>query len=363
MTSNMNTNITNLEKIDSKQNSISNIPNIIDNIFENKNIDNKYKKNNNNTINNTNIVNIKQINKNIDININLRTVPENQVAECIYIGKIVNGKRNGKGKLIFPDKSEYEGNFKNNYFDGYGKYKCKSYIYEGNFVEGKMSGKGKYEDFLKETIYEGDFLDDKKNGIGTEKYANDSIYKGEFKNGMKEGKGNLIFRNYKNKGKDLIYTGEFKNNNICGIGEMKISDKKDYYGEWLNNEMNGYGIAHDGNLRHFGYFVHGIKEGFGASFYEDQGFVFLGKWEEDLVSGPSILMSLDVENNNVDSIIEKQNIVGMYRGEIIDIKLGEKDINVFKHSEEYHEMINLFKNKFYPDFLKYFNNKRKKSDN
>ena len=52
-------------------------------------------------------------------------------------------------------------------------------------------------------------------------------------------------------------------------------------------------------------------------------------------------------------MLEKENIVGMYKGEIIDTKLGDRDINTFKNSEEYQEMTNLFKNKFYPDFLKY----------
>ena len=44
-------------------------------------------------------------------------------------------------------------------------------------------------------------------------------------------------------------------------------------------------------------------------------------------------------------------------------KLSEKDINVFKSSEEYHELINLFKSKFYPDYLNCTNKNKKKSDN
>ena len=300
---------------------------------------------------------------------NSNNIPEkvnNTKNESLYLGQIANGKRNGRGKLILPDKSEYEGDFKDNEFDGFGVFKSKSYKYEGNFLEGKKSGKGKYEDLIKKSIYEGDFLEDKKNGFGIEKYNDGSIYKGEFKDGVKEGKGNLILRSSKNKGNDLIYNGEFKNNQICGIGEMKINNKKDYYGEWVNNEMNGYGMAHDGNLRHYGYFSNGIKEGYGASFYEEQGYVFVGKWEEDLVSGPSILLALEPEEKEGEKLLEKENIVGMYKGEIIDMKLGDKDINMFKNSEEYQEMTKLFKEKFYPDYFKYIeekNNKKKKDEN
>jgi hypothetical protein len=332
-------------------------------------IESKKNKENDNSIKNTNDNSNINTSKNIENtttsnNNNLATekpvaIPQPQ-HESLYIGKIANnGKRNGFGKLVLPDESQYEGNFKDNEFDGYGVYKCKSYKYEGNFLQGKKSGKGKLEDLIKNSVYEGEFSEDKKNGYGVEKYEDGSTYKGEFKDGVREGKGNLIIRSKKNKGNDLVYNGEFKNNQICGIGEMKISNKKDYYGEWVNNEMNGYGMAHDGNLRHYGYFSNGIKEGFGASFYEDQGYVFVGKWEEDLVSGPCILMILDFEEKDADKMIEKENIVGMYKGEIIDMKLGDKDINVFKNSEEYQEMTNLFRNKFYPDFLKYIEDKKK----
>ena len=344
-----NTEIKNTEK--KKESNLKGTKNYNNNSFnitnDNSNINTS--KNIENTTNTNNMISEK--------NNNINSVPQN---ESLYIGKIANGKRNGPGKLVLPNDSQYEGNFKDNEFDGFGVFKCKTYKYEGNFLEGKKSGKGKLEDLIKNSIYEGEFSEDKKNGYGIEKYSDGSIYKGEFKNGVKDGKGNLILRTNKNKGNDLIYNGEFKNNQINGIGEMKISNKKDYYGEWTNNEMNGYGMAHDGNLRHYGYFLNGIKEGFGASFYEDQGYVFVGKWEEDLVSGPSILMILDLEEKSVDKMIEKENIVGMYKGEIIDMKLGEKDINMFKNSEDYQEMINLFKNKFYPDFLKYIEGKSSK---
>ena len=360
--------INNINKKDNNQNQVLNIINesaqektteTNKNLLQNSS---KIKKENNN-ISNSNNNSSKNSEKNTSINNAIVEKPViNPKNENIYIGKIAEGKRNGTGQLIYQDGTQYEGNFKDNEFDGYGVYKCKLYIYKGNYISGKMNGKGKYEDLIKKSIYEGDFVDDKKNGYGIEKYSDGSIYKGEFKNDVKEGKGNLILRSYKNKDNDLIYTGEFKNNQICGVGEMKISNKKDYYGEWVNNEMNGYGMAHDNNLRHYGYFSHGIKEGYGASFYEE-GYVFVGKWEDDLVTGPSILMILENKGNNVNKMLENENIVGMYKGEIIDMKLGDKDINMFKNSDEYQEMTNLFKNKFYPDYMKYINDKNNSNNN
>ena len=37
------------------------------------------------------------------------------------------------------------------------------------------------------------------------------------------------------------------------------------------------------------------------------------------------------------------------------MNLCEEDINTFKNSEDYHEMTELYKNKFYPDFIKCIN--------
>ena len=74
-------------------------------------------------------------------------------------------------------------------------------------------------------------------------------------------------------------------------------------------------------------------------------------------------MVLDNKENNADKMLEKENILGMYKGEMIDMKLGDKDINMFKNSDEYQEMTNLFKNKFYPDYLKYIEDKNKNNSN
>ena len=273
-------------------------------------------------------------------------------SERIFIGKYSGGQKNGQGKLLLPNDSQYEGNFKNNEFDGYGVFKSKSYNYYGNYIEGKKKGKGKYEDLIKGSTYNGEFSDDKKNGYGEEKYSDGSIYKGEFKDGLKDGRGILIFKSKDSE--NCIYEGEFKKDQICGKGRYKWNNKKVFFGDWENNEISGYGILLDGPVRHIGYFLHNIKDGFGASFYEEQSYVLIGKWEEDLIEGPAILLPLDKNNNKKinDTIFTKEKIVGMYKGEMINMNLGEEDINTFKNSDDYQEMVYLFKNIFYTDFLK-----------
>ena len=232
-------------------------------------------------------------------------------------------------------------------------FKSKSYNYYGNYMEGKKKGKGKYEDLLTGSIYNGDFSEDKKNGYGEEKYKDGSIYKGEFKNGLREGNGILIL---KSKNKDYyVYKGEFKKDQIWGKGRFKWNNKKEYIGDWENSEISGYGILLDGQVKHIGYFSHNMKEGFGADFYEEQSYVLLGKWKEDLAEGPAIVFTLNKNSNN-EFNLERETIVGMYKGEIINMKLKDEEINTFKNSDDYQEMTDLYKNKFFPDFLKDANN-------
>ena len=218
------------------------------------------------------------------------------------------------------------------------------------------------EDFIIDSEYEGEFKNNMKDGYGEEKYRDGSIYRGEFKEDMKHGKGVFLLQGEGTH----AYEGEFKNDKISGKGKFKWNDKKEYIGDWDNNEICGYGIILEGKMRHIGYFSHNIKEGFGATFYVDQNFVLVGKWENDLIEGPAILYNL-VDNNSNENIFQLNNnnnvnfdisneiIVGMCKGEIINMSLDEEDLFKFKNSKDYQEMIKLFKEKFYPDFQKYMN--------
>lgn len=337
----------NLNNVNGNNNSRPDFNSIINNMHI-KPIENNERVVINNISNNHNISEI-TTNPNATQEKSIITAP----SERIYIGKYSGGQKNGKGKLLLPNESEYEGNFRNNEFDGYGVFKSKSYNYYGSYIGGKKKGKGKYEDLVNGLIYNGDFSDDQKNGYGEESYKDGSIiYKGEYKNGLRNGNGILILKGKNNE--TSIFSGEFKNDKINGKGTFKWPNKKEYYGEWENDEISGYGIFLDEKVRHIGYFSHFMKEGYGANFNEEESYVLIGKWKEDLLEGPSIFLSL---NNNKYNEFENEKIVGMYKGEIINMNLGEEDINNFKNSEDYQKMVDLFKNKFYPDFIKCINNK------
>ena len=259
-----------------------------------------------------------------------------------------------KKKMILSNNAVYEGSLNNNEFDGYGEYRSPSYNYFGYFSCGKKSGKGKLEDFVKKLEYSGDFKNNMKDGFGEEKYLDGSIYIGQFKQGMKNGKGNLILGGGKNYG----YSGMFKDDKIWGKGKFKWNENKEYIGEWEDDEISGYGIIREGKMWHVGFFKHNLKEGFGATFYVEQNFALLGKWENDLIEGCAILINLEENNHNGNVNLDNEIIVSMNKGEITNMSLEEEEINKFKNNKDYYEVIKLYKEKFYFDYCKYSNEKR-----
>ena len=277
---------------------------------------------------------------------------ENKKTNNINSENLLNQKMKKK-KMILSNNAVYEGSLNNNEFDGYGEYRSPSYNYFGYFSCGKKSGKGKLEDFVKKLEYSGDFKNNMKDGFGEEKYLDGSIYIGQFKQGMKNGKGNLILGGGKNYG----YSGMFKDDKIWGKGKFKWNENKEYIGEWEDDEISGYGIIREGKMWHVGFFKHNLKEGFGATFYVEQNFALLGKWENDLIEGCAILINLEENNHNGNVNLDNEIIVSMNKGEITNMSLEEEEINKFKNNKDYYEVIKLYKEKFYFDYCKYSNEK------
>ena len=266
-----------------------------------------------------------------------------------------------KKKIILENNAIYEGYLLNNELDGYGELRSPNYNYFGFFSHGKKNGKGKLEDFVNKYEYNGDFKDNMKEGFGEEKYHDGSVYIGEFKQNMKNGKGKLVLGGGKNYG----YCGMFRNDKICGKGKFIWNENKEYIGDWENNEISGYGIIQEEKLRHVGFFKRNIKEGFGATFYVEQNLVLLGKWDNDLIEGFAVLINLSENNNNNNNIsgkidINNEIIVAMNKGEITNMSLEEEEINKYKNSKEYKDMMQLFQDKFYLDYIKYTKEKEKK---
>jgi len=113
-----------------------------------------------------------------------------------YEGAYVNGKKNGVGKMEFPNQDSYHGEWKDNKMHGEGLYKYAKTgdIYSGTWVEGQKSGEGCYEfgaDLSKlQGTWEGG-----KFTTGEWIYKGAGSYKGNFENGQPTGAGSFTFVN------------------------------------------------------------------------------------------------------------------------------------------------------------------------
>ena len=134
-----------------------------------------------------------------------------------YEGDIADGKRHGKGVLIWKTGYRYEGDFFENKRTGKGKYfdKYGNLRYEGGFVDGVWNGKGKLFDENCTLRYEGDFVDGDWTGKG-KYFDKDGIlnYDGDFVDGKRHGKG----KNFDENGK-LRYEGNFVDGKMHGKGK------------------------------------------------------------------------------------------------------------------------------------------------
>ena len=81
----------------------------------------------------------------------------------------------------------------------------------------------------------------------------------------------------------------------------------------------------------------------------------------DLEKSDNIINTNNVNDLNINSNDDINNqIVKTCKGEIIQNDLENDEINKFKSSQEYSEMISLYKSKLYPDYLT--NNEKSESD-
>ncbi len=132
-----------------------------------------------------------------------------------YEGHWKDGKRSGKGKLVFKNGSKFEGEFENDrpIYTKVGVYTFPAEdsrdCYEGRWLDGKRSGKGKLV-FKDGSEYEGRFENDLPvyTGFGTYTFPKEDsrdYYKGLWMDGKKSGRGKLAFKN------GIVQEGTFEN--------------------------------------------------------------------------------------------------------------------------------------------------------
>ena len=135
-----------------------------------------------------------------------------------YSGNLKNGKKIGKGKVLYHDKN---------------------LTYIGEFNNGLKEGKGNLSSKDSKFLYEGSWKNDKYDGEGSLLSPELGKYIGSFKNGLFDGQGYLITPD-KNTYKGSFLCGE-KN----GEGEYKLNDGHVYIGGFKNDLYHGNGKLYD----------------------------------------------------------------------------------------------------------------------
>lgn len=207
-----------------------------------------------------------------------------------YAGEIKENVITGKGWYIFDTENEYDGDLVNGLRHGVGNYKSKddSVKYTGEWKKGLKHGKGDL--ILKNFIYSGDWENGQKHGYGvcTWPEKNNNFYKGEFFYNKIEGNGYMIW------GGDTQekYIGSWKGNLREGLGVQIWYDikgdnkyvKNRYVGQWYNNMRNGYGVFFYSNgSKYEGYWKDNTKHGLGVATDAD-GVAYLVSFTDNKIS-------------------------------------------------------------------------------
>lgn len=163
-----------------------------------------------------------------------------------YIGKVINGKLNGKGVyIVSPDETigfEYVGEFKEDEKEGRGM--CtftNGNLYTGRFKVDLMDGIGQMI-YRNKDEYIGVWEKGHKQGHGIYRWSEGTIYIGEFRKSKREGNGIC----YDKEG-NVIYEGEWKNNLTHGEGTYIWNEGKKYVGEFMYGKRHGYGTFYLNN--------------------------------------------------------------------------------------------------------------------
>ena len=187
-----------------------------------------------------------------------------------FSGKMVKGKRVGKGHMVYSDSSMYEGDWVNDLRCGYGTYSCREYSYIGTWDKDMPNGQG-CKSFANGIEYKGSFVDSLYSGEGTMKYADGSVYVGTWAYGERSGSGTL------NNKDGSSYVGEWKSDKYEGKGTFQSKNEK-YEGEWQNGKKHGQGkwLNFDGSTYIGGWYA---DQYHGKGVFKSKSQSYVGDWQ------------------------------------------------------------------------------------
>lgn len=151
--------------------------------------------------------------------------------ETIYCGELVEGLRQGYGKVTYSTGDWYEGYWDSDKYAGKGLYVWRDRgSYEGDFEAGKMQGQGK-RFYPSGAVYTGDFQDGRKHGSGTMVFANRDEYTGTWAEDCMHGLGTYTWTS------GGVYTGNFVRDRREGKGRLVLGPEEVHEGEWAAGKL------------------------------------------------------------------------------------------------------------------------------
>lgn len=153
-----------------------------------------------------------------------------------YDGEFVKDLPNGKGVMRFPNHDKYEGDWVEGEMTGKGEYlfydKKRDKLmwkYEGWFKDSLFHGLGKMT-YPDRTVYFGEWADGKRCGYGQQMFATGDILSGIWKDDT------VIYGTYQ-FADGCKYIGHFQDFHFEGFGTFFTNDGKILQGDWKDNQL------------------------------------------------------------------------------------------------------------------------------
>jgi hypothetical protein len=132
-----------------------------------------------------------------------------------YDGQWTKGKMHGYGKYLYDDGFTCNGQFENNWQNGYAVSEYPNADkYEGHWKNGKFHGSGKLST-AGGSYYEGDFVAGLRHGRGKIVHPSGLVYEGHWAFGLPQGHGKVESASSK-----YSYEGDFEKGSIKGTGTL-----------------------------------------------------------------------------------------------------------------------------------------------
>lgn len=151
-----------------------------------------------------------------------------------FEGQVLNGNRHGLGRFVAQiGKKIYEGEWKDNVFDGLGVLEFDKERYDGIWRHGEFEHGVVCKYVTAAEVYQGEWRYGARNGNGKLTGKLGEIYDGTWKDDQRHGFGKQVYPNGR------VYTGEWKNDEANGLGKLTYPSGEILDGEWLHGEFCG----------------------------------------------------------------------------------------------------------------------------